>query len=189
MSIAKFKSLLNAFGGRRTFFRPAISGIRVISINGGYAMIFLRVIFASATLAVISSTLAHGADPAGEQRAAAIAAEVKVIATSTQTDNQKLAALHRLQSRHPSTFSWKLHNELRHMYAVSDERASMGHCDIILQHSPNDRYVLNILSDWKLGKDAMGAADALEAKADRYADLPHLVAACLTKARSLRRGS
>ncbi|MFZ4647769.1 MAG: hypothetical protein ACOYNP_18595, partial [Gemmataceae bacterium] len=103
--------------------------------------------------------------------------------------NQKLAALHRLQSRHPSTFCWKLHNELRHMYAVSDERASMGHCDIILQHSPNDRYVLNILSDWKLGKDAMGAADALEAKADRYADLPHLVAACLTKARSLRRGS
>jgi len=189
MSIAKFKSLLNAFGGRRNVFRPAAAGIRVVPINGGHAMIFLRVLFASATLAVISSTLAYGADPAGEQRAATIAAEVKGIATSTQTDNQKLAALHRLQSRHPSTFCWKLHNELRHMYAESDERASMGHCDIILKHSPNDRYILNILSNWNLGKDAMRAADALEAKAERYADLPHLVAACLTKARSLRRGS
>jgi len=60
MSIAKFKSLLNAFGGRRTVFRPAAAGIRVVPINGGHAMFFLRVLFASATLALISSTLAHG---------------------------------------------------------------------------------------------------------------------------------
>jgi len=113
-------------------------------------------------------------------------ATVRSIAQSNMTEEQKLAAFHRVQSQNPHVFSWELHNELRHLYSGRDERASMGHCDIILSRSADDHYILSILSNWTLGKDNLAAAAALEAKATRYSDLRHLVAACLLKARSLR---
>jgi len=113
-------------------------------------------------------------------------ATVRSIAQSALTEEQKLAAFHRMQSQTPHLFSWELHNELRHLYSGRDERASMGQCDIILSRSAADHYILSILSNWTLGKDNLAAAAALEAKATRYSDLRHLVAACLLKARSLR---
>jgi hypothetical protein len=98
-----------------------------------------------------------------------------------------LAALNRLQSQHPATFCWALHNKLRHLYGAVDERASMGQCEIILSHSPNDDYILHILSDWQIGKNNVAAAEALEAKAGLYPELAHLRAACLSQARNLRK--
>lgn len=79
-----------------------------------------------------------------------------------------------------------LHNELRYLYGGRDERASMGQCDIILAHAPDDEYILSILSDWHLGKDNDAAVKVLEAKAARYSDLHHLSAACRLTARSLQ---
>ncbi len=112
--------------------------------------------------------------------------EVKAIADSDRSDDAKLAALHLLLAQQPHVFCWELLNELRHHYAGRDERASMVFCDGILERSPEDEYILNILSGWKLWEDAGTAATMLESTADRYPDLPHLAAACLRKARSLR---
>ena len=63
---------------------------------------------------------------------------------------------------------------------------SMGQCEIILQHSRDDDYILHILSGWTLGKDDMAAAKELEATGEKYSDLRHLAAACLLKRRQLR---
>jgi hypothetical protein len=113
---------------------------------------------------------------------------VMQIVESKMSDEDKLAALHCLQSQYPETFCWDLHNWLRHLYAGRNERASMGQCDIILKNSTDDDYMLNILSDWKLEKDNVAAVKALEAKAKRYPDLRHVAATCYKKARNLRRG-
>ncbi len=112
--------------------------------------------------------------------------EVRAIADSDRSDDAKLAALHLLHAQRPGVFCWELLNELRHHYGGRDERASMVFCNGILERSPDDEYILNILSGWKLGEDAGAAAAVLESVADRYPDLPHVAAACLRKARLLR---
>ena len=55
---------------------------------------------------------------------------------------------------------WKVHNELRHLYSVKnppDMKRSLEHADFILQHWPMDDYILHILSDWQMDKDANAA--------------------------------
>ena len=125
---------------------------------------------------------------AAAQPAAISAAAVRAIAEADRPENEKLAEYHLLASQYPNDFSWALHNEIRHLYAGRNERASMGQCEIILSHVPDDEYILNILSNWTLGKDTAAAISELEEKARRYRDLRHVSAACRLAVRSLREG-
>src|SRR5205814_2023002 len=60
---------------------------------------------------------------------------------------------------------------------------SMGHCDVIFKHSRMDDYMMQVLG----GKDAdrTTALKAMAARATKYADLPHLAAACWIRAAEL----
>ncbi len=88
---------------------------------------------------------------------------------------------------HPQTFSWRAHNELRHLYSFTDTAKSIQQVDIILAHSFMDSYMLNVLSDFQMGKDNDVAAVELLDKANRYASSPFLRAACLLQAAEIRR--
>src|SRR5205814_10356218 len=90
---------------------------------------------------------------------------------------RKIAELEKKLAALPAgQFDWTLHNELRHWYGAVDERKSMGHCDVIFKHSRMDDYMMQVLG----GKDAdrTTALKAMAAHATKYADLPHLAAAC-----------
>jgi hypothetical protein len=87
----------------------------------------------------------------------------------------------------PRTFSWKAHNELRHLYITNGEEVrSMQQADIILAHSLMDNYMLHILSDWQLHKDDNAAFRALMNKANRYRSLRFLRIACLLQSAQIR---
>ncbi len=84
-------------------------------------------------------------------------------------------------------FSWYIHNELRHLYIGTNEPKAMEHSDAILAHSFMDNYVLSTLSDWQDDVDTARAILVLTNRAERFAYLPHLSAACLIKAADLSR--
>lgn len=80
---------------------------------------------------------------------------------------------------HPGYYNWDMHNELRHLYSVSNPKKSMEHADIILKNSLMDGYILSILSGWQLDKNTDLAIQNFLAKTQIYSDLPFLKAACL----------
>ncbi len=82
---------------------------------------------------------------------------------------------------HPGIFSWKAHNELRHLYGGRDERKSLAHGDIILEHSLGDDYTLKILSGWQIDKDNEKAVVNLLYWTKAHPKLRFVRAACLLR--------
>ncbi len=80
---------------------------------------------------------------------------------------------------HPGVFSWKAHNELRHLYGGRDESKSLAHSDIILEHSLADDYILKILSGWQIDKDKQKAISNLLYWTKAYPNVKFVRAACL----------
>ena len=107
------------------------------------------------------------------------------ILQSEESQDMKIKKLEALLAQHSGGFSWKLHNELRHLYAALDEQKALEHCDIILRHSCMDDYILSILSEWQIGKDTQRAIVNLEQWATRYPEMPCMQAACWIKAGDL----
>lgn len=100
----------------------------------------------------------------------------------------KIVELRKLQLAHPAEFSWKLHNELRHLYNDLDDAEAARQSDILLHHSPMDGYILSILSDWNLDKDPHTAIAALLRHARSAPGCTYLKAACWVKVAELYRG-
>ncbi len=73
-------------------------------------------------------------------------------------------------------FDWDKHNKLRHKYSSTSMRKSMEQCDIILKHSIMDKYIMNVLTEWQLGKNNSLAKTNL-AKYKIFPNLRYLQAA------------
>lgn len=85
---------------------------------------------------------------------------------------------------HVGVFDWKAHNELRHLYITSkppNVRRAMEHTNAILEHSFMDDYMLDILSEWRIGKDNAIARSNLQKNAEEFPDLKFVRAACFVK--------
>lgn len=94
---------------------------------------------------------------------------------------ERITQLERFLQKHPGVYDRNVHNELRHLYVTTNLRRSMEHSDVILQHSPMDDYVLNILSGWQVDKDASTARANLLMNAQSFPDLRFVAAACFLK--------
>jgi hypothetical protein len=92
---------------------------------------------------------------------------------------EQIAVLERYLQQQPTLFAWYVHNELRHLYHTISAEHSFYHADIILEHVTMDNYMLNILSEWNLDRDAGVAIAALWAKVQRYPQFAFLGAASL----------
>jgi hypothetical protein len=121
-----------------------------------------------------------GATPAPEY------ATARAVAESDLSIEKKIEKLEEVWARAPEAFCWDLHNELRHYYGAKDERLSMEQCDIIFRHSLMDDYILSILGGWKEADDPQVAVVVLRDRAERYANLKYLAAACTLKAGDLQ---
>jgi hypothetical protein len=109
-----------------------------------------------------------------------------------QTDEikQKIAEYEQKLAANPEPFDWRTHNELRHLYGAFDERRSVHHSNIILRHALMDDYILDICSDWMIGRDCGNAIRNLDRYASRYGkDMPFLAAACWLKAGDLEKAT
>jgi hypothetical protein len=80
-------------------------------------------------------------------------------------------------------YDYRLHNELRHLYAGIDIRKSMAHCDAIFRHDAIHEYTLNCLG--ANHPDKLKAATELVKVARTYPHLPALAASCRLKAAEL----
>jgi hypothetical protein len=94
-----------------------------------------------------------------------------------------IVELEKYLANHPDTFSWDVHNELRHHYLAFDEAKSRHHADIILKHSFMDDYILNTLSHWHIyyGNPHDGIM-SLRWMSHQFNHRVHLHAACLVRA-------
>lgn len=82
-----------------------------------------------------------------------IDAEIETVVKSDTDVETRIFQLRKIQRKYKDVFSPKLHNELRHCYATSDQPAeAMQECELLLANSVMDAYILNILSDWELDK-------------------------------------
>jgi hypothetical protein len=98
---------------------------------------------------------------------------------------EEIRVLEQQLRANPGTFSWYVHNELRHLYLAISEKTSRMHADIILRHSVMDEYILNTLSDWHLTdspRDPYGAITVLLDNAELYHFYSHFRAACQLQA-------
>lgn len=91
----------------------------------------------------------------------------------------QIAVLEGYLQRQPDVFSRYVHNELRHLYHTISAERSFYHANVILEHATMDTYMLNILSEWNLGRDPGIAIGALWSKVQRYPQFAFLSAACL----------
>lgn len=126
--------------------------------------------------------------------AAAVTAPIAVLAavpdansaepTNAQTElPEVIVELEKYLAAHPDTFSWDVHNELRHHYLPISEEKSRKHADIILKHSFMDDYILNTLSDWYfVNENPHDGIMTLMRTAYRYNHQVHLHAASLVRA-------
>ncbi|MFZ4766553.1 MAG: hypothetical protein ACOYMN_16495 [Roseimicrobium sp.] len=89
-------------------------------------------------------------------------------------------ALMHASSARSGNFNWAVCNELRHFYSGRDESKSFHFCNVILQNSVMDGYILNIVSGWATAP-ALRCKN-LERVAVKYPQFPCLVAACLLDA-------
>ena len=126
----------------------------------------------------------HEAQPAPKNREAEAENDLPKIQEGEPVDSQIVKWESYLRD-HPAIFSWKAHNELRHLYGGRDERKSLAHSDIILEHSLADDYVLKILSGWEIDKDSEKAIVNLLYWTKAYPKVKFVRAACLLKVADL----
>jgi hypothetical protein len=81
------------------------------------------------------------------------------------------------------SFSWAIHNELRHFYAGQDLEKSFAHCEVILKNSLMDSYILNILGGW--AEDPETEAKNLLISARKFPRFACVSAACRIQAAGL----
>ncbi|RPJ18948.1 MAG: hypothetical protein EHM33_31110, partial [Chloroflexi bacterium] len=103
---------------------------------------------------------------------------------AAQSTQERIQQLERFLKENPGVFDWKVHNELRHLYITNNPRnprRSMEYSNVILQHSFMDIYILNILSEWQIGKNTSTARANLLRSAPSFPDLRFIAAACFLK--------
>ncbi len=120
----------------------------------------------------------HEAQPAPKSREAEAESDLPKIQKGESVDSQIVKWESYLRD-HPGVFSWKAHNELRHLYGGRDESKSLAHSDIILEHSLTDDYILKILSGWQIDKDNQKAISNLLYWTKAYPQVKFVRAACL----------
>lgn len=100
-----------------------------------------------------------------------------VYAQSRPELERQISELERqISDQPPGSFDWRLHNELRHLYSMTDMRKSMLQCDIILRNSFMDGYILQVLRGH--ATDPKEIILQLSATGRKYPDFADLSAAC-----------
>lgn len=104
--------------------------------------------------------------------------EIEAIIKSAADREVQIILLGKLQRKFANQFSWKLHNELRHLYSFEQPAQALKQCDLLLAHSVMDDYILKILSGWELGKQPKKAIAKLLRSARSTHGCEHVQAAC-----------
>ncbi len=94
---------------------------------------------------------------------------------------QKIEKLENVLKRNPSSYNWKIHNELRKLYSKYEPRKSLEHSNVILRHSLMDSQILRVLSGAPTVKDKAGVRSNLLALTQGNIDLKFVCAASYIK--------
>lgn len=90
-------------------------------------------------------------------------------------------------------FNWGVANEERHrliMQEPPDEKGSMAQINLMLRYSPNDDYIMNIMSAWNIGSANDAGVRSMLTLADKYGkDMPYLAAAAWLRAAQIRQAT
>lgn len=112
--------------------------------------------------------------------------ELKIVESELSEEQRNhLAQIRSLEAQlaaNGSSFSWYIHNELRHYYLTFSREKSLEHSDIILSQHVMDEYILNTLSDWHFHyKRPQEGIAALLGLVETYGYFMHVAAASLIK--------